>query len=310
MTAHKALNAKIHSILDEFLLEQNLPLEYKEVALRWFIPLAIKIIEHQISAKKTIVVGVNGCQGSGKSTLTNLLLCLLNKALDTPSIGFSIDDFYLSKQARQALALNIHPLFATRGVPGTHDISLLEDVLKKLVDGEQCSIPSFDKSIDDVKSIGDWQQTTVKPKVIILEGWCVGLESQTSSALIEPVNQLEQVDDSSGIWRQYVNDVLSIDYARVFSAIDYLVMLKAPSFDQVYAWRCEQEHKLRELIKQNSKLEASSTPPVALMSDSEIYQFIQYYQRLTEHSLKTMPAKCDVVFTLDAKRAIQSGRYK
>jgi len=37
----------------------------------------------------------------------------------------SLDDFYLGHAARLQLARDIHPLLATRGVPGTHDIAFL-----------------------------------------------------------------------------------------------------------------------------------------------------------------------------------------
>ena len=37
------------------------------------------------------------------------------------AVTFSMDDLYLGRAARVDLARRIHPLLATRGVPGTHD---------------------------------------------------------------------------------------------------------------------------------------------------------------------------------------------
>ncbi|MFT6267616.1 MAG: D-glycerate 3-kinase [Alphaproteobacteria bacterium] len=283
----------------------------------WFIPLANKLIQHQNSAGRPIVVGINGCQGSGKSTLSALLITFLNDIFNVPTIGFSIDDFYLSKQSRNSLSKTINPLLATRGVPGTHDISLLETVLKTLVEGKPANIPVFDKSTDDLKPVNEWINITQANKIIILEGWCVGLDSQHPSELTEHVNELEAIEDVSCEWRQYVNDVLSVDYKRVFSSIDYLIMFQAPSFDHVYAWRCEQEHKLIASIKSRSILKAgvAQSKPATVdsdisntMNDQEILRFVQFYQRLTQHALTSMPAKCDSLFILDANRSIEQCR--
>jgi D-glycerate 3-kinase len=115
------------------------------------------------------------------------------------------------------------------------------------------------------------------------------------------VNELEAKEDASGQWRQYVNDVLSVDYKRVFASIDYLVMLQAPSFEHVYAWRCEQEHKLKTSLASHR---TDSQLPNETMSDSEILRFIQFYQRLTQHALSTIPAKCDRLFVLNETRGI------
>ena len=62
----------------------------------------------------------------------------------------SIDDFYHTKNKRNQLGQEIHPLLVTRGVPGTHDIELAMGILDRLVDGsEDVLVPRFDKTIDD-----------------------------------------------------------------------------------------------------------------------------------------------------------------
>ena len=49
------------------------------------------------------------------------------------------------------MSKKIHPLFLTRGVPGTHDVSLINNTIKKLKKKKfkTVLIPKFDKSIDD-----------------------------------------------------------------------------------------------------------------------------------------------------------------
>ena len=74
-------------------------------------------------------------------------------------------------------------------------------------------------------------------------------------------------------------------------------MLAAPSFDCVYRWRLEQEHKLAL---------SSSGGRGAVMSDTEVARFIQHYQRLTEHCLATLPNAVDYLYNLNERREISS----
>lgn len=304
LTSNKAA---LHALLGRFIVQHKLGPKYAEIAQKWFVPLAGIISKHQISAGKPIIVGINGCQGSGKSTLTALLVTLLNEIFEQPTIGFSIDDFYLSKQQRIRLSKSVNPLLKTRGVPGTHDINFLETTLKNLSAGENTNLPVFDKAVDDLAPLSKWKAITQPYEIIILEGWCVGINSQNQHDLTNPINDFEAKEDASLEWRQYVNDVLSVDYKRVFSLIDYMVMLKAPSFQQVFKWRCEQEHKLiASLEKQLSK----PTQASSAMTDEQILNFIQFYQRLTEHALDTLPTSCNTLFTLNSNRGITSCKHQ
>ena len=69
------------------------------------------------------VIGLSGLQGSGKSTLAaQIIAAAKEERIDATAI--SIDDFYLGRASRKALARTVHPLLKTRGVPGTHDPAL------------------------------------------------------------------------------------------------------------------------------------------------------------------------------------------
>ena len=52
---------------------------------------------------------------------------------------------------RKKMSKSVHPLFLTRGVPGTHDCKMLYNVFKALLkkNFKSIKIPKFDKSIDD-----------------------------------------------------------------------------------------------------------------------------------------------------------------
>ncbi|PCK08240.1 MAG: kinase [Alteromonadaceae bacterium] len=282
-------------MLDEFIAQHKVGDDFKATAQQWYIPLAEKIAALQ-QKRQCIYLGVNGCQGSGKSTLSDFLSCYLRNQYQLNTVALSLDDFYLSQTERQQLAKSIHPLFKTRGVPGTHDTQVLSQTLSQLrQNGAALRVPSFDKSLDNPKPCAQWPQVTRPIDVLIVEGWCWGVEAQEPSALSQAINTLEQQQDSDGVWRRYVNEQLQSCYQPLYDQMDYWVMLKAPSFKQVFTWRLEQEQKL---------VAHTGNQGSGLMSEQQIYEFIQYFQRLTEHSLKTMPNRCDQVFELDQYRQI------
>ena len=117
--------------------------------------------------------------------------------------------------------------------------------------------------------------------------------------LAAPVNALEAEDDPKGLWRRAVNDALAGPYAELFSRMDRLVMLVAPSFDVVRAWRTQQEHDLKR------RLAAEGRTGAHVMSDADIARFIQHYERLTRHMLRDMPGRADLVLHLDENRRLK-----
>lgn len=278
-----------------FLTTHQLPSSYAETAQKWFTPLCEQLLKHQEGATKPFIVGINGSQGSGKSTLTSFIEYYLSTVHGKQVVSLSIDDFYFDQSQRNALAIKVHPLLATRGVPGTHNIPLALDTLRNLDSGSRTLLPRFDKATDNPFPTEQWPVIASSPDFIILEGWCVGATPQSQSELKPPINHLEEVEDPLGIWRSFVNTELAGDYQTLFAKIDYRIMLKAPSFDCVYQWRLEQEHKLAKKAAKNS---------TGVMSDEEVANFVQHYQRITEHALRQLPKKSDTVFYLDETRTI------
>jgi D-glycerate 3-kinase len=240
-------------------------------------------------AAKPFVLGICGAQGSGKSTLSDRLAAHLEgEGLKVALL--SLDDLYLAPKARP---VDISPLFATRGVPGTHDVALGERIFANLKAGQPTRLPRFDKASDRPFTEENWPEIAA-PDVIIFEGWCVGARAQSDTELTEPVNDLEREDD--GAWRRAVNEALKGPYADLFRHIDRLILLAAPGFEIVREWRIEQENALR------ARLSAEGRTGARVMSDSEIGRFIQHYERLTRHILQTMPAYADLTLQLDSSR--------
>lgn len=250
----------------------------------------------------TLTVGLCGAQGSGKSTLAAALQPLLEARGITVAV-FSLDDLYLTRQERLALAESVHPLLRTRGVPGTHDVALGLQTLQALAARGVVALPAFDKSRDDRRPAHLWPTVPAPVQVVILEGWCVGAVADDAS-LVEPVNALERDCDADGTWRRFVNRSLAGPYQALFAMLDLLILLKAPDFDVVYRWRLEQEHKLREQVA------AEGGDLSRVMNDQQVGQFISHYERLTRHILQEMPARADVLVRLDELRRPLSISFK
>jgi len=291
------MNPSIKPFVESFVDQEKLPSEYFDTVERWFLPLLDDLLVQISRHEGTYVIGISGCQGSGKSTLASLLVMLLNKSLGLRCVNLSIDDFYLTWQERQALAESVHPLLATRGVPGTHDVSLAIKTIRALTQPGSVAIPRFDKAIDDRFPNTQWPIVQGPLDVIVLEGWCLAIDAQDDEVLTDPVNPLETDEDANGIWRRYVNAAIKDQYHALYELVDYLVMLKAPDFDRVYEWRQTQENKLAE----SDNAAAGET---RIMSPGELQRFIQHYERITRHGLETLPGKADVVFQLTDRQTI------
>ena len=282
--------------IQNFLSAHQLSAKYAQQIDHWFSDITDDFILHQKRAKRPIIIGIHGAQGSGKSTLAECLVQLLITKHHQTAIALSLDDFYLTHQQRIDLANSVHPLLATRGVPGTHDIELALTTLDKLLsERKNIAIPRFDKAHDDRFPVEQWPVLEAAPKFIILEGWCMGACPQSDELLTLPVNALEHNDDPDAYWRRYVNQKLEQDYPALFQRVDSWIMLKAPNFDCVYNWRLEQEEKLQQ---------TAATVSNKIMTAEDISRFIQYYQRITQHCLETLPEQMDYVFELNMEREI------
>ena len=100
---------------------------------RTYIPISFWIENKYKKKGSTLFLGFSGGQGSGKTTVAGILKIILKIFFKRRICVSSIDDFYKSLKERKKMANNIHPLFQTRGVPGTHDTNLLVNFLRKII---------------------------------------------------------------------------------------------------------------------------------------------------------------------------------
>ena len=278
--------------------EMGIPATALPLLRTMYLPWAAWLECKRAEASAPLVVGLTGGQGAGKSTVCKLLKVVLWHAFGRTAASLSIDDIYLTRDERRYLAREVHPLFATRGVPGTHDCALgiftLEQMRCQGARGSM-AIPSFDKATDERRPEAEWPLYRGKADYIIFEGWCVGARPQKPEALHEPVNALERQRDSKAIWRTAVNRELGGEYQRMFAMIDVQVLLHVGSIDRVFEWRRLQEHKLRL----RAQSEGSSRRELRIMSDAQVDQFVMHYERLTRHMLEEMPGRADILFPLN-----------
>jgi D-glycerate 3-kinase len=246
------------------------------------------------TAPSPLILGIAGTQGSGKSTIARKIRHGL-EAKGVSTAILSLDDLYFDRDVRARLAQEIHPLFITRGPPGSHNVDLGCDVLTALKARRPVRLPRFDKGRDDQRPAAEWPRIDAPVRVVVFEGWCVGARAQPPAALINPINDLERIEDADRIWRTYVNNQLAGDYRHLFALVDRLIFLRAPSFDVVQKWRVQQEREL------GASAPHEETP--ALMSDAEIARFIQHFERITRHMMEETPGNADLTIDLDDQRA-------
>lgn len=261
----------------ELIRAERLPADYRAVVEDFWRPMAEEIA-HQTETKRPLVIGINGAQGSGKTTLCRFLEPLLAER-GLKAVMLSLDDLYLSRAERAEAAADHHPLFATRGVPGTHDVERGMAILDRLLAGKSAEMPVFDKAQDEPSP--ETRHVKDPVDIVLFEGWCVGATPQSAAELREPVNDLEREEDPDGIWRPEVNRRLATDYAELFARIGLLVVLKVPDFASVREHRRVQEKRL-------------GWGP-AVMDDAALDRFLDHYQRLTEHMFREMPARADIL---------------
>jgi D-glycerate 3-kinase len=203
---------------------------------------------------RAAVVGVSGPQGSGKSTMTELLAAALGDA-GVGAISISIDDFYLTRDEQVAVA-RAHPGDRTleqRGYPGTHDVELGRATLEALREGRPVAVPRYDTSAHGGRGVraprSAWTRVDCPLDLVFFEGWMLGFE---------PVPH--PLADAS----LAAPNAMLAAYAAWIRLLDALVVLEAETLELIVDWRVEAEKNRR----------ASGA---AAMSDAEARDYIERF---------------------------------
>jgi D-glycerate 3-kinase len=229
---------------------------------RLWLPLAIQLAETRSQLGRTLIQGILGGQGTGKSTLSAIVRIILHH-LGYEAIDLSLDDLYLTYAERQQL-LQRDPRLIWRGPPGTHDVNLGLKVLDLCLQNnsqEPILIPRFDKSL--FKGSGDrsTSESINRVDVVLFEGWFVGVRPIADSNFDRPPSPIITAEDRA--WARDNNDRLQ-SYLPLWEKLDRLIVLKPVDYRLSKQWRKEAEHKAIAQGKEG-------------MSDRQIDAFVEYF---------------------------------
>ena len=254
--------------------------------------------------RKPFIVGLSGGQGTGKTTISSIMSIILKKYFKLNIFKISIDDFYKTRKERFLLSKKIHNLLKTRGVPGTHDTSIILDFLNKVKhkNFKPLKLPKFNKAADDRFKKELWYSINKRPDVIIFEGWCIGARPQKNYQLKKHINSVEKLNDQNLIWRKYVNYQLKKNYRKLFNQLNCLLYLKAKNFNLLQKWRLKQERKLLTFSREYKNLK--------VMNKKEVINFMKTYERITENMFKDAPKYASIILNLNSNHQIKSVFYK
>lgn len=241
---------------------------------RLWLPLAIQLSEARQQLGRTLIQGVLGGQGTGKSTLAIILRRLLSY-LNFSVANLSIDDLYLTYTERQQLQ-QADPRLIWRGPPGTHDVQLglkvLEDCLKNN-HTEPILIPRFDKSL--FAGAGDriTPEPVEKVDLLLFEGWFLGVQPIADSQFESPP---VPIITSQDLQFAKDNNLRLQEYLPLWAKLDRLIVLYPTDYRLSKQWRIEAEHKMIAQGKTG-------------MSDAEIDRFVEYFWKSLHPELFITP---------------------
>ena len=234
------------------------------------------------------IFGISGGQGAGKSTLCAALVRAL-AAEGKTALTLSLDDFYLSKAARSNLAQTVHPLCATRGVPGTHNVDLLARVLDGLPQvspDKPLHLPRFSKSHDDILPDAAGTAVSTCPDFILLEGWCVG--GRADCIKPRPQNSWEETHDPQSVWKKWSQASARI-YQPIWDMAQATLLLRQKDFEAVIDSRWQQE-----------QTNARDSGIWQFADRSEVAAFCAHYESWTLGIWDDLGARADFVFGRNA----------
>ncbi|WVQ98469.1 hypothetical protein IAU59_005595 [Kwoniella sp. CBS 9459] len=246
--------------------------------------LARELQRHRKQGRKgPLMVGLQGPQGCGKTTLCNALVAYLEQKKGLKAAVLSLDDLYKTHDGLKAIAQQHpdNPLLAGRGPPGTHDVELAVATLQKVHRINESSsasvdLPIFDKSLCGGE--GDRSSETVQVTgpidVFILEGWSMGFNPLSASDLKQAYeNPKPASPETSDTYftkhplssLETLNKYLYELSTAIYGCFTCFIQVEPVSYDYVFAWRLEQEHNMKAKNGGNG------------MTDEQVHKFVERY---------------------------------
>ncbi|MEG4499454.1 glycerate kinase [Microcoleus sp. F10-C6] len=258
---------------------------FLETLWNLWLPLAMQLSTAKQSLNRPLIQGILGGQGTGKTTLCQILRLILGK-LGYSTVSLSLDDIYKTYADRQKLQ-KADPRLIWRGPPGTHDIDLGIAVLDKLrgslthnlaaVDNpksdaikpdlinKNIEIPRFDKSAWG--GAGDRSQPEIisGADIVLFEGWFVGVNPVVDAKLNEFLAGAPFPISTEGDC-QFARDMNAKlhDYLPLWKRLDRLMVLYPQDYRISQVWRNQAEREMMAAGKSG-------------MTEAEINRFVEYF---------------------------------
>ena len=247
----------------------------KPLWMLW-LPLALRIDGNQRALNQPYVQGILGGQGTGKSTLCQILQLLLG-CLGQRAVSLSIDDLYLTYAERCELRRKV-PELIWRGPPGTHDIDLGLDVLEQVQRNEATiALPQFDKSLHAGQGDRISPAIVESPTIVLFEGWFVGAQPLSAETLNAADFSFPPPIETPAD-RQFARDCNSrlSDYLPLWAILHDLIVLLPKDYRWSLQWRQAAEYKMMSEGKTG-------------LSAAEISAFVLYFWKALHPELFITP---------------------
>ena len=271
-----------------------------------------------LKTKRPLIVGLNGVQGSGKTTVCDRIQRFLSsegeRSAKVTSICLSMDDFYLTYAEQCSLFQGTgNPLLEFRGLPGTHDLHLANNVLHSLAHGKPTLIPRYDKSLNsgrgDRLPVSECSSQESRVDVIFFEGWSMGFHSVSSESRMPFGNvSMEQIRD----WQcsldnlVEINNNLSLYEKAWYPLIDIFVQIKPLDVKYVFDWRWEQEENLQRKATQQPSANGLSKDQVVDFVNRFMPAYFLYLDNLSNNGFFPVADERFLQVTIDRTRSILS----
>jgi D-glycerate 3-kinase len=250
--------------------------DYLPMYWQLWLPLALQLKQARAALTRPFIQGILGGQGTGKTTLTQILQIIL-EVMGYRAVGLSIDDIYKSYQERCRLR-EMEPRLKWRGPPGTHDIDLgiqTLDQIRMATPDTVVYLPRFDKSLHGGE--GD----RIEPKavqgvdILLFEGWFLGVRPIQPSEFDRAPSPISSEADKA--FARLMNERLH-KYLELWSRLDRLIVLYPEDYRISKEWRLQAEHQMKSQGKTG-------------MSDAQIDEFVEYFWKALHPELFITPLK-------------------
>ncbi len=256
-----------------------------------WLPLAERLVQLRQTVQRPIVQGLLGGQGTGKTTLGEILTLLLRHR-GYSTLSLSLDDLYKTYGDRQVLQTQ-EPRLIWRGPPGTHDVALGVQVLDQLrhpQPGHAIAIPRFDKSLHQGqgdRTTADW---VADIDIVLFEGWFVGVCPVPPQTFDQPPPPI--VTEGDRAFAVAMNQRLHA-YLPLWERLDALWILHVTDYRLSKEWRKQAEREMQARGKPG-------------MTDEQIDAFVDYFWQALHPALFIPPllAQADLVIEVCPNHAL------